>query len=277
MTQQDRGERIQKVLANAGVGSRREVDRWLQEGRVTVDGKKAQPGDRLTGGEKIKVDGKPLAETPAQDPPARVLLYYKPEGEVCTRNDPEGRATVFDSLPVPAAGRWISVGRLDYNTSGLLLLTTDGDLAHRLMHPSWEIEREYAVRVLGEVPAEKLNQLLEGIMLDDGPAKFVRLWEAGGSGANHWYHAVIGEGRRREVRRMWEAVEVRVSRLIRVRFGPLELPPGMRTGQWRELRQEEFASLYHAVGLKLPAVARAPRRVRQQRAASGRPRTRTRR
>lgn len=251
----EHGERIQKVLASAGVASRREVDRWLQEGRLTVNGKAASPGDRLRGGEHIALDGKALP-LPADSVPApRVLLYYKPEGELCTRSDPGGRPTVFERLPPAGKGRWITVGRLDVNTSGLLLLTTDGELANRLMHPSWQVEREYAVRVLGEVPASAIQRLLDGVELEDGPARFLSLVEAGGSGANHWYHVVIGEGRKREVRRLWEAVGIRVSRLIRVRFGPLVLPPDMRTGDYRELRRNEFAALYRAVKLKMPAAA----------------------
>lgn len=255
MNPEEHGERIQKVLASAGVASRREVDRWLQEGRLTVNGKAASPGDRLRGGENIALDGKALPLPTDSVPAPRVLLYYKPEGELCTRSDPDGRPTVFDRLPPADKGRWITVGRLDVNTSGLLLLTTDGELANRLMHPSWQVAREYAVRVLGEVPASAIQRLLEGVELEDGPARFVSLVEAGGSGANHWYHVVIGEGRKREVRRLWEAVGVRVSRLIRVRFGPLVLPPDMRTGDYRELRRNEFAALYRAVKLKMPAAA----------------------
>ncbi len=272
MSTPDSGERIQKVLASAGVASRREVDRWLQEGRITVDGRVASPGERLRGGEKIRVDGKLLASHAVQAAPApRVLLYYKPEGEVCTRRDPQQRPTVFDRLPPAGAGRWITVGRLDVNTSGLLLLTTDGELANRLMHPSWQVEREYAVRVLGDVPAMAINRLLEGVTLEDGPARFLSLVEAGGSGANHWYHVVIGEGRKREVRRLWEAVGVRVSRLIRVRFGPLSLPSDMRTGDCRELRRNEFAALYRAVELKMPAAGatRVPRKTLSQKGGKG--------
>lgn len=265
MSAGDHGERIQKVLASAGVASRREVDRWLQEGRLTVNGKAVSPGDRLRGGERIALDGKALPLPTDSAPAPRVLLYYKPEGELCTRSDPGGRPTVFERLPPAGKGRWITVGRLDVNTSGLLLLTTDGELANRLMHPSWQVEREYAVRVLGEVPAAAIQRLLEGVELEDGPARFLNLVEAGGSGANHWYHVVIGEGRKREVRRLWEAVGVRVSRLIRVRFGPLILPPDMRTGDCRELRRNEFAALYRAVGLKMPqAAARASRKTPQR-------------
>ena len=270
------GERIQKVLAGAGVASRREVDRWLQSGRLAVNGRVATPGDRLSGGEKLTLDGKPLALPKQARSAPRVLLYYKPEGEVCTRSDPQGRPTIFDRLPPAGQGRWITVGRLDVNTSGLLLLTTDGDLANRLMHPSWQVEREYAVRVLGEVPATAIQRLLEGVALDDGPARFLSLVEAGGSGANHWYHVVIGEGRKREVRRLWEAVGVRVSRLIRVRFGPLALPPDMRTGDCRELRRNEFAALYRAVDLKMPAAAAppVPRKTLSQKGGKGSPRRR---
>src|SRR6266566_1837667 len=195
-------EKLQKVLARAGMGSRRQIEQWIEEGRVTVDGRTAAIGERVEPSAHIAIDGRVVPLTDLVPKP-RVLVYHKPEGEVCTRSDPQGRATVFDNLPTLRHGRWILIGRLDYNTSGLLLLTTDGELAHRLMHPSHEIEREYAVRVLGKVSDEMFTQLKEGVMLDDGPARFDDIADAGGTGANHWYHVILREGRNREVRRLW--------------------------------------------------------------------------
>lgn len=248
-------EKLQKVLARAGAGSRREMERWIEEGRVTVDGRQARLGDRVLPGQKLQVDGRPLPE-PALTPKARVLMYHKPEGEVTTRRDPEGRATVFDKLPSIKHGRWISIGRLDLNSSGLLLFTTDGELAHRLMHPSAAIEREYAVRVLGAVAPEAIKQLTEGVLLEDGRARFESVVDAGGSGANHWYHVVIREGRNREVRRMWEAVGAKVSRLIRVRYGCVQLPRLLRPGRSTDLEGETLAELYRSVGLRAPQAKR---------------------
>lgn len=244
-------EKLQKILARIGVASRREIERWIEEGRVTVDGKPATIGLRVTPDARIAVDGRaiPLTEF---SPKPRVLIYHKPEGEVCTRADPQGRKTIFESMPTLRHGRWITIGRLDYNTSGLLLLTTDGELAHRLMHPSHEIEREYAVRILGEVTTEMFKQLREGVLLDDGPAKFDDIIDAGGTGANRWYHVILREGRNREVRRMWEGVGAKVSRLIRVRYGTIGLPRLLRPGRSRELEPEEAAPLYESVGLTLP-------------------------
>jgi len=253
-------ERLQKVLAQAGLGSRRQIEQWISAGRVTVDGKPAELGQKVSGRERINVDGKPVRIAPAHAAAPELLAYHKPVGEVCSRADPEGRPTVFEALPRPRRGRWISVGRLDINTSGLLLFTTDGELANRLMHPSREIEREYAVRVLGEVDRALLQRLLDGVELEDGVARFVSLTEAGGSGANRWYHAVIKEGRKREVRRLWESQGVTVSRLSRVRFGPLALERGLRQGRWRPLTDREQKQLYQAAGLKPPEVAAEPRR-----------------
>ena len=245
-------ERLQKVLAQAGLGSRRQIEQWIAAGRVTVDGKPAELGQKVSGRERISVDGKPVHVTVAGKTPPELLMYHKPVGEVCSRNDPEGRPTVFEALPRPRHGRWVSVGRLDINTSGLLLFSTDGELANRLMHPSREIEREYAVRVLGQVDAALLQRLVAGVELEDGVARFATVTDAGGSGANRWYHVVIREGRKREVRRLWESQGLTVSRLSRVRFGPLVLERGLRQGRWRLLTEPERKQLYQAAGLKPP-------------------------
>lgn len=248
-------ERLQKVLAQAGLGSRREIEQWISAGRVIVDGKPAELGQKVTGRERISVDGKPVRIAAAHKSAPEVLAYHKPVGEVCSRDDPEGRPTVFEALPRPRQGRWISVGRLDINTSGLLLFTTDGELANRLMHPAQEVEREYAVRVLGEVDRPMLERLVKGVELEDGVARFISVTEAGGSGANRWFHVVIKEGRKREVRRLWETQGVTVSRLARVRFGPLALERGLRQGRWRPLTPNEQKQLYQAAGLKAPDMA----------------------
>ena len=230
-------ERLQKLLANAGHGSRREIERWIRDRRLTVDGRIAQLGDQADAGADIRLDGKPLHSTAAT---ARtVLMYHKPMGEVTTRRDPAGRPTVFERLPPPPAGRWVVIGRLDVNTTGLLLFTTDGALAHRLMHPSAMIEREYLVRVQGHPGAEALDRLRMGVVLEDGPARFDRI-EAGNSGGSHsWFRVTLHEGRNREVRRLWQAAGFEVSRLARLRFGPLTLPEDLRPGHWRLLPAAE--------------------------------------
>ncbi len=242
-------EKLQKVLARSGFGSRREVEEWIRAGRVSVDGAIATLGARVTGKELIRIDGHPTGLRNPEGPRRRVLIYHKPEGEVCTRSDPEGRPTVFDHLPLVRHGRWVTVGRMDLNTSGLLLLTTDGELANRLMHPSQEVERQYAVRVLGAVEPTTLQSLRDGVELEDGSARFQRLVDVGGEGANHWYHVVLKEGRNREVRRLWEACGVQVSRLIRVRFGPISLPRGLRRGRWEEAPLEMVQALLALVGI----------------------------
>lgn len=249
------GEKLQKVLARAGVGSRREMERWIDEGRITVDGRAAKRGDRVSPQQRIRIDGRALPPATLA-PKARVILYHKPEGEVTTRSDPEGRATVFDRLPTLRHGRWIAIGRLDLNASGLLLFTTDGELANRLMHPSRQIEREYAVRVLGEVTPSMIERLKQGVTLEDGNARFDDVVDAGGTGANHWYHVVLREGRNREVRRMWEAVGATVSRLIRVRYGPVALPRLLPMGRCRDLEGEGMDELYRCVDLASPPVRR---------------------
>ena len=244
------GEKLQKVIARSGHASRREAERIIAQGRIKIDDHKAQLGDRVSSDNRIFLDDQELFIA-WEKPRPRVLLYNKPPGEICSRNDPEHPNTIFDNLPNLKIGRWISVGRLDINTSGLLLITNDGELANLLMHPSSEIEREYAVRVLGEVTDEDFEQLKTGVQLDDGLAKFDKIWYVGGQGANHWYHVVLKEGRNREVRRLWEALGIRVSRLSRVRYGVVELPRGQKTGRWEELDEASLKKLYTSVGLKI--------------------------
>ena len=246
-------ERLQKFLAAAGLGSRREIEGWIAAGRLQVNGKAAVPGQKVSGVERITLDGRPLRQaTRRHRPKPRVLLYHKPVGEVCTRTDPQGRPTVFESLPRITGARWISVGRLDIDTSGLLLFTTDGELANALMHPSGGLEREYAVRIRGPVSPEVLDLLRAGLQLDDGPGRFASVDAEGGSGANRWYRVCVAEGRNRIVRRLWEAVGCQVSRLIRVRFGPLRLPRHLPRGRFAELNPREAAGLYAAAGLAAP-------------------------
>lgn len=243
-------EKLQKVLARAGLGSRRELEDWIKAGRISINGEPAKLGDRVEATDKIKVDGQPVRLPDAEEVRRRVLVYHKPEGEVCTRADPEGRPTVFERLPVLRGGRWIAIGRLDINTTGLLLFTNDGDLAHKLMHPSAQVEREYAVRVLGEVDEGMLQRLRKGVMLDDGEAHFNSIRAAGGEGANHWYHVTLAEGRNREVRRIWESQGVQVSRLIRVRYGNVVLDRSVRLGTWQELELESVNTLAELVGIE---------------------------
>ncbi len=230
-------EKLQKTLARAGLGSRRDLEAWISAGRVTVNGTVAELGSRVSEDDRILVDGVPLT-IDWQPTLGRVLAYHKPEGEICSRRDPDGRPTIFDALPSAGKARWVVVGRLDINTSGLLLLTTDGELANRLMHPRHEIEREYAVRVLGELQPDTLHNLTQGVQLEDGPAKFDSITERGGEGANRWFHVTLREGRNREVRRLWESQGLTVSRLIRVRYGNLVLPREIPAGRWRELAPE---------------------------------------
>lgn len=235
-------ERLQKVLAQAGVASRREIEDWVLAGRISVNGLPAALGQKIGPGDRVKVNGKLVPLRFSQRSP-RVLIYHKPEGEIVSRDDPEGRPTVFERLPLLRKGRWLAVGRLDFNTSGLLLFTNDGDLANRLMHPRYELEREYAVRVLGELTEEQAQSLCEGIQLEDGPAKFNQLRAEGGEGANHWYRVTISEGRNREVRRMFEAVGLTVSRLMRVRYGSVELPARLKRGMWMEMPEADACRL----------------------------------
>jgi 23S rRNA pseudouridine2605 synthase len=241
-----RGERLQKVLAATGLASRRRIEQLIEAGRIVVDGRQAVLGERLLGTEKVMVDGKPVRLPDIDGGQAEILLYYKPAGEITSRRDPDGRKTVFDALPKPSSGRWIGVGRLDISTSGLLLFTTDGELAHRLMHPSYEIEREYAVRLRGELTASQLQQLTDGVELEDGLARFENIQVLEGGAANSWYRVRLKEGRNREVRRMFEALGLTVSRLIRVRYGPVELGR-LRRGHHRPASHAERDALYAAI------------------------------
>lgn len=235
-------EKIQKVLANIGLGSRREIENWLRDERIVVNGHKAKLGDRITLQDKIQVDGR-IIKLSLHTKKTRVLLYHKPAGEICTRADPEKRPTIFEHLPLLRNGRWISIGRLDFNTTGLLLLTNDGALANDLMHPSSLMEREYAVRVQGKVTDAMLSKLKKGITLEDGYAKFHKITDQGGEGTNHWYHVIVKEGRNRLVRRLWESQGVMVSRLIRIRFGDIVLPRSVKQGRWLELSEEDVSAL----------------------------------
>ena len=243
-------EKLQKVLARAGFGSRRTLEEWIKAGRVTVNGVIAQIGARVSRTDKIMVDGKKLATQKALGMQTRVLLYNKPEDEICTRNDPEGRPTVFDKLPPLKHGRWVSVGRLDINTSGLLLFTTDGELANRLTHPSFRIEREYAVRVMGEVTPSMLQAMLKGVVIDGDSCRFTDIQHYGGEGINQWYHIVLMEGKNREVRKLWESQGLKVSRLKRVRFGSIFIPSTVTKGVCQELDKNEIAKLYQLVSGK---------------------------
>lgn len=237
-------EKIQKVLAAAGTGSRREIEAWIQEGRITVNNKLAKIGDRMTYNDKVCIDGREINLIKSKNQKTRVLLYHKPEGEMCTRHDPDRRPTIFDHLPLIRNGRWITIGRLDYNTSGLLLLTNNGNLANQLMHPSQEIEREYAVRIRGSLTEAMTKKLLKGVRLEDGIARFHAIEEAGsGQGTNHWYHVIVKEGRNRLVRRLFESQNLIVSRLMRIRFGPVVLTDGLRRAHYIELTDEEINEL----------------------------------
>lgn len=244
------GERLQKKLAASGYGSRREIERWITEGRLKINGQLARLGDRVTEEHTISLDDKPLSNKRLTNIQRRVIIYNKPEGELVTRFDPEGRKTVFTRLPKLDKGRWVAIGRLDINSAGLLIFTTDGELANRLMHPSQQIEREYAVRVMGEVTDEMLNDLVNGKKLEDGFARFEDIVESGGEGINRWFHVVIMEGRKREVRRLWESVGLKVNRLKRVRFGNVILDSSIKAGQWRDLDERETQGLLELAGFK---------------------------
>ncbi len=231
-------EKLQKVLARAGLGSRRQMEKWISAGRIKVNGVVAELGSRVTRHDALSVDGKPLKMS-EEKPETRILLYHKVAGEMCTRNDPEGRQTVFDNLPRIKPGRWVSIGRLDYNTAGLLIFTNNGDLANQLMHPSTQLEREYAVRTLGMLTPEVIERLQEGVALEDGTAFFESILYSGGQSVNHWYHVVVKEGRNRLVRRLFESQNVTISRLIRVRFGKTVLPRRLPQGRSYELESKE--------------------------------------
>jgi 23S rRNA pseudouridine2605 synthase len=255
------GEKVQKVLARAGLASRREIERWIEAGRVAVNGKAARLGDRVDDHDRLAVDGRAVDLAPAQE--ARCILYHKPPGEVCSRSDPEGRRTVFGRLPNLKSGRWISIGRLDFNTSGLLLFTTDGDLANGLMHPSSNIEREYMVRVMGDVQGDMLRRMLEGVMLDDGMARFADIQDGGGDGINRWYYVVLLEGRNREVRRLWESQGLTVSRLKRVRYGDVFIPSKVKQGQWVEMDRTDVKALYRIASLTPKEIKRSTAKERE--------------
>lgn len=255
----DDAPKLHKVLAEAGMGSRREMEELIIAGRVSVNGEPAHIGQRIMPTDQVRINGKPVKRKLPNKPP-RVLLYHKPTGEIVSHADPEGRPSVFDRLPPMKTAKWLAVGRLDFNTEGLLMLTTSGDLANRFMHPRYSVEREYAVRVVGELTEGNRQKLLHGVELDDGPANFLRIRDGGGEGTNHWYHVALAEGRNREVRRMFEAAGLMVSRLIRTRHGPIPLPRGLKRGRWEELDEAQVRKLMATVGLKAPTEEKGGKR-----------------
>jgi 23S rRNA pseudouridine2605 synthase len=248
--------RLQKLLAAAGLGSRRSIEQWIRDGRITVGGRVAQLGDRAGPDDEVLLDGLKIGLGSGKTSAHELLLYYKPVGEMTTRHDPQGRPTVFERLPPPRNGRWITVGRLDVNTSGLLLFTTDGELAHRLMHPSSEVDREYLVRVRGRPSSAAIEQLLAGVALDDGPARFDSIVQDATDGSHTSFRVVLHEGRNREVRRVWSAIGFEVSRLMRIRYGPVELPRDLRPGGWRSAQPELVRKLQAAVDMRGTALNR---------------------
>jgi len=245
-------QRLHKLLALAGLGSRRDMEALIETGRVTVNGASAVVGQGVTQYDLVRLDSRPLKLPFVAELP-QVLIYHKPEGEIVSQDDPEGRASVFDKLPKIKNAKWIAIGRLDMNTSGLLIFTTSGELANRFMHPRYEVEREYAVRIFGELTEGQMTQLTEGIELEDGPANFDSISAQGGEGANHWYQVILREGRNREVRRLFEAFQLPVSRLMRVRFGPVNLPPRVKRGQMLKLEQKEVVGLLEWADLPVPS------------------------
>jgi 23S rRNA pseudouridine2605 synthase len=261
------GEKLQKVLARAGLGSRRAMEKVIGQGKVKVNGEVANLGDRVELTDQIDVDGRRIKIEKSEQRRIRVLLYNKPEGEICTRSDPEKRPTVYDRLPPITGDRWISVGRLDFNTSGLLLFTNEGELANKLMHPSSVIDREYLARIQGEVDKDMKQRLRDGVMLDDGIAKFTDVVDGAGEGRNQWYYCVVMEGRNREVRRLWESQGVIVSRLKRVRYGNIFIPSHVRVGQWIELNDFEIQDLCVTAGIDAPSakpLTRAQKEIRER-------------
>ncbi|WP_332878198.1 23S rRNA pseudouridine(2605) synthase RluB [Massilia sp. S19_KUP03_FR1] len=256
LTSDDDAPKLHKVLAEAGLGSRRDMEDLIVAGRVSVNGEPAHIGQRILPTDAVRINGKLIQRKVSSKPP-RVLVYHKPAGEIVSHDDPEGRPSVFDRLPTMKAGKWLAVGRLDFNTEGLLIFTTSGDLANRLMHPRYNIDREYAVRTLGELEEGMRQKLLAGVELDDGVASFTKIADGGGEGINKWYRVVIGEGRNREVRRMFEAIGLTVSRLIRTRYGAMTLPSGLKRGRWEELEENDVRSLLTAFGVEKKGAAAA--------------------
>ena len=269
-------DRIQKVLAQTGLGSRREIEGWIKEGRIRVNNRTAQLGDTITSDDKVTVDSR-LIRFKRNGPDApRVLIYNKPEGRICSRKDPEDRPNVYQAMPKVAGSRWVAVGRLDLNSSGLMLFTTDGELANRLMHPSTEVHRVYSVRVLGNVSDDDIAQLKQGVELDDGMANFDKITDGGGEGANHWYNVTLREGRQREVRRLWEHLGFKVSRLIRIQYGMITQPRPLRANKTQELTSQEVKKLYASIKLEMPErVAGEQKRGRRAPTKRGRARTDT--
>jgi len=256
LTAEDDAPKLHKVLAEAGMGSRRDMEELIIAGRVSVNGEPAHIGQRILPTDAVRINGKLVQRKVSKKPP-RVLVYHKPAGEIVSHDDPDGRPSVFDRLPTMKTGKWLAVGRLDFNTEGLLLFTTSGDLANRLMHPRYNIDREYAVRTLGELEEGMRQKLLAGVELEDGMAQFTKIADGGGEGVNKWYRVVIGEGRNREVRRMFEAIGLTVSRLIRTRYGALTLPSNLKRGRWEEMEENTVRDLLSAVGFKKEAGAGA--------------------
>lgn len=255
LTAEDDAPKLHKVLAEVGLGSRRDMEELIIAGRVSVNGEPAHIGQRILPTDQVRINGKPIQRKISKRPP-RVLVYHKPAGEIVSHNDPEGRPSVFERLPNMKAAKWLAVGRLDFNTEGLLLFTTSGDLANRLMHPRYGIEREYAVRTLGELEEGMRQKLLSGVELEDGVAQFSKIADGGGEGINRWYRVIIGEGRNREVRRMFESIGLTVSRLIRTRYGALTLPRGLKRGRWEELDEHAVRELMALSGLEKSAGAK---------------------
>lgn len=243
-------DKIQKTLAHAGLGSRRQIETWIQEGRIEINGKTAKLGDRMNESDAVKLDGRDISFNKRNQHLMRVILYHKPEGEICSRKDPENRPSIFENLPYIRNGRWISVGRLDFNTSGLLILTNDGGLAHQLMHPSSELEREYAVRIRGGLNPTILKRLKDGVFLEDGEARFNSIEPAGSGSTNQWLYVTVSEGRNRLVRRLLESQDLQVTRLMRIRYGNIQLPKGLRRGHCLELNAEEIEFLLSSLNTK---------------------------